>query len=76
MWSAGCCGPDAVAISERDGCCCSMPRHTLIIEGPGGSMATMEIFAEDRDEVFLIGHELFPGRRLAAVNQENEDEEE
>jgi hypothetical protein len=37
-----------------------MTRHTLIIEGPGGSMATMEIFAEDRDEVFRIGYELFP----------------
>ncbi|WP_010310532.1 hypothetical protein [Synechococcus sp. CB0101] len=51
-----------------------MTRHTLIIEGPGGSMATMEIFAKDRDEVVRIGHELFPGRRLAAVNHEDEDE--
>jgi hypothetical protein len=47
-----------------------MTRHTLIIEGPGGSMATMEIFAEKRDEVFRIGHELFPGRRLAVLSQQ------
>ena len=51
-----------------------MTRHTLIIEGPEGSMAMMEICAKDRDEVFRIGHELFPGRRLAAINHEDEDE--
>jgi hypothetical protein len=50
-----------------------MTRHTLLIEGPEGSMATMEVYAKDRDEVFRIGHELFPGRRLAAVNHEDDD---
>ncbi len=37
-------------------------------------MATMEIFADNRDEVWRIGRELFPGRRLAAVNHEDDDE--
>ena len=36
-------------------------------------MATMEVYAKDRDEVFRIGHELFPGSRLAAVNHEDDD---
>jgi hypothetical protein len=39
-------------------------------------MATMEVYARDRDEVFRIGHEMFSGRRLAAVNHKDEDEEE
>jgi hypothetical protein len=39
-------------------------------------MATMEISVKDRDEVFPIGHKLFTGRRLAAVNHEDEDKEE
>jgi len=79
MRSAG----HAPRVAATGSCCyqqgrgsCAMTRHTLIIEGPEGSVATMEVFAEDRDEVFRIGHELFPGRRLAAVNHEDEDEEE
>ena len=55
---------------------CSITRHAQIVEGPEGSMTTMELFVDDPDEVFRIGHELFPGRRLAAVNHEDEDEEE
>jgi hypothetical protein len=46
---------------QQGRCCCLMTRHTLIVEGPEGSMTTME---------------LFPGRRLAAVNHEDEDEGE
>jgi len=53
-----------------------MTRHTLIVEGPAGAMSTMELFVDDPAEVFRIGHELFPGCRLAAVNHEDEDEEE
>jgi hypothetical protein len=51
-------------------------QHTLIVERPEGGMTRMEIFAENPAEVFWIGHELFPGRRLAAVNHEDEDEGE
>jgi hypothetical protein len=51
-----------------------MTRHTLIVEGPEGSMTTMELFVDDRAEVWRIGHELFPGRRLAVVNHQDEDE--
>jgi hypothetical protein len=50
-----------------------MTRHTLIVEGPAGSVTTMEVFVDDPAEVWRIGHELFPGRRLAAVNHEEED---
>jgi hypothetical protein len=53
---------------------CPMTRHTLIVEGPEGAMTTMELFVDDPAEVWRIGHELFPGRRLAAVNHEDEDE--
>jgi hypothetical protein len=52
-----------------------MTRHTLIVEGPAGSITTMELDAKDPAEVWRIGHKLFPGRRLAAVNHEDEDEE-
>jgi hypothetical protein len=51
-----------------------MTRHTLIVEGPKGAMTTLELFVDDPAEVWRIGHELFPGRRLAAVNHEDEDE--
>jgi hypothetical protein len=53
---------------------CAMTRHTLIVEGPEGAMTTMELFVDDPAEVWRIGHELFPGRRLAAVNHKDEDE--
>ena len=61
---------------QQGRCCCLMARHTLIVEGPEGSMTTMELFVDDPAEVWRISHELFPGRRLAAVNHEDEDEEE
>ena len=51
-----------------------MTRHTLIVEGQGGSMTTLELFVDDPAEVMRIGHELFPGRRLAAVNHEDDYE--
>ena len=50
-----------------------MTRHTLIVEGPAGSITTMEIDAKDPAEVWRIGHELFPDGPLAAVNHEDED---
>jgi hypothetical protein len=53
-----------------------MTRHTQIVEGPEGAMITMELFVDDSAEVWRIGHELFPGRRLAAVNHEDDDDEE
>jgi hypothetical protein len=53
-----------------------MGRHTLIIEGPEGAMTTMELVVDDPAEVWRIGHELSPGRRLAAVNHEEEGEDE
>lgn len=53
-----------------------MTRHTLIIEGAEGLITTMELFVDDPAEVWRVGHELFPGRRLAAVNHEDEDDEE
>jgi hypothetical protein len=52
----------------------AVTRHTLIVEGPAGSGTTMELFVDDPVEVWRIGHELFPGSRLAAVNHEDEDE--
>jgi len=52
-----------------------MTRHTLIVEGPAGSVSTMELFVDDPAEVWRIGHEVFPGRRLAAVNHEKDEEE-
>jgi hypothetical protein len=54
--------------------CCPMTGHTQIVEGPKGAMTTMELFVDDSAEVWRIGHELFPGRRLAALNHEDEDE--
>ena len=56
--------------------CCAMTRHTQIVEGPAVSVTTMVLLVDDPAEVWRIGHELFPGRRLAAVNHEDEDEEE
>jgi len=53
-----------------------MTRHTLIVEGHAGSVTTLELFVDDPAEVWRIGHELFPGRKLAAVNHEDEDEGE
>jgi hypothetical protein len=53
-----------------------MGRHTLIVEGDVGEMTTLEVFTDDPAEVYAIGREMFPGRRLAAVNHEEEDEEE
>ncbi len=53
-----------------------MGRHTLIIEGPEGAMTTMELVVDDPAEVWRIGHELFPGRRLAAVCHADEENEE
>jgi hypothetical protein len=53
--------------------CSAMTRHTLIVEGPAGSVTTLELFVDDPAEVWRIGHELFPGSRLAAVNHEDEE---
>ncbi len=53
-----------------------MSRHTLIAEAPDGGMVTMELVVDDPSQVFEIGRELFPGRRLAAVCHTDEDEEE
>lgn len=58
---------------QRGSCCSPLIRHTLIAEGPAGSVTTIELFTDDPAEVFRIGRELFPGRRLAAVNHEDED---
>ena len=52
-----------------------MSRHTLIAEAPDGGMITMELAVDDPAEVWRIGHELFPGRRLAAVCHTDEGEE-
>ena len=51
-----------------------MTRHTLIVEGPGDEMTLVPIVADTPQEVFRIGREMFPGRRLAAVNHEDDDE--
>jgi len=53
-----------------------MTRHTLNVEGPGDEMTLVPIVADNPQEVFRIGREMFPGRRLAAVNHEDDDEVE
>lgn len=52
-----------------------MGQHTLIVEGPGDAMTLVPIEADTTEELFRIGREMFPGRRLAAVNQEDADED-
>ena len=37
-------------------------------------MSTIKLFVDDPAEIWCIGHELSPGRRLATVNHEDEDE--
>jgi hypothetical protein len=39
-----------------------------------GAMSTIKLFVDDPAEIWCIGHELSPGRRLATVNHEDEDE--
>lgn len=51
-----------------------MTRHTLIVEGPGDEITLVPIVADTPKEVFRIGREMFPGRRLAAVNHEDDEE--
>ena len=53
-----------------------MTQHTLIVEGPDDAMTLVPIEADSTEELFRLGREMFPGRRLAAVNHEDEDEEE
>jgi hypothetical protein len=50
-----------------------MTRHTLIVEGPGAEMTLVPIIADTPQQVFRIGREMFPCRRIAAVNHEEED---
>jgi hypothetical protein len=51
------------------------PTHALIVEGPDDAMTLVPIEADSTEELFRIGREMFPGRRLAAVNHEDEGEE-
>jgi hypothetical protein len=53
-----------------------MGRHTLIVEDDSGALSTVEVFAKDSAELFEIGHELLPGRRLAAVCHQDDDDGE
>jgi hypothetical protein len=52
-----------------------MGPYTLIVEGPGDAMTLVPIEADITEELFRIGREMFPGRRLAAVNHEDENED-
>jgi len=51
-------------------------KHTLIVEEPGNAMNMVPIEADTTEELFRIGREMFPGRRLAAVNHEDEGDED
>jgi hypothetical protein len=50
-----------------------MTRHALIVEGSEDTMTIVLFDADTTGELFRIGREMFPGRRLAAVNHEDED---
>jgi len=39
-------------------------------------MTTLELLVDDPAEVWRIGNEMFPGRRLAAVNHADDDQDE
>jgi len=47
---------------------------TLIIDQPDG-IATLPLIAECSADAYDIGHELFPGRRLALVCHEPGDDD-
>ncbi|MDA0727599.1 MAG: hypothetical protein O2929_08265 [Cyanobacteria bacterium] len=49
-----------------------MTRHTLIVEGPGDEMTLVPIVADNPQEVFRIGCEMLPGRRLVLVLADGE----
>jgi hypothetical protein len=52
-----------------------MAQYTLNVAVPEDAKTLVPIEADSTEELFRIGWEMFPGRRLAAVNHEDEDED-